>query len=166
MYIYIYIYIYYSKTKSFFFFFKSCSPFTPLFIYLFAFFSLDSPLFSFRVLFLSFILNLTPQRSQVSVVLRRSDLLIRNILEGFSTDSEIALMAFFFHLSYLVDSKFCIKICLRNPDSRPQSDNMLFAIDWICIVLPAPDTFRVFFRRPYRYFLPKGLSVPSAQPAM
>ena len=170
----LHIYIYSGKIKSFFFFSLNLilrSP--PLFIHFPSFFSLFFLFFSLFLLFLSFIplffhlyflflyflLNLTPQRLQVSVVFHGSNLLNHNHLETYSIDSEIALMSFLF-LSPIIPSQLRV---LRNPNSWPQSENMLPAIGWISIVLLAPDTFRAFFWRPSRYFPPKGWSVSSAQ---
>ena len=128
---------------------------------------LPHPLYFFFSFKLFLFYHQIPQRSLVSVVLHGSDLLNHNHLDAFSNDSEIALMAFlFFHLSYFVDSEFCIQIFLRNPGSQLLSDSMLSTICWSCIVQLAPDIFQAFFRCPLRDFPPTILSVLSAQPAL
>ena len=96
----IYVYMDIGKTNSFLCFLFFLFP-TPVFIFLFS-----SKLFLFY--------HLTPQRLLVSVMIHGFDLLFHNFLEAFSVDSEIARMTFlfFFLQSYLVDSKYCIKIFL------------------------------------------------------
>ena len=143
----IYLYMYIGKTKSF------------LCTFSFLFFLIYAPRhFLFSSKFFLFYHQI-PQCLLVSVVLHGSDLLIHNNLDAFSVDSEITLMAFLFFLqSYLVDSEFCIKIFLWNPDSQLLSDNILSTICWICIVLLALDTFQAFFHRPLRYVPPMRLS--------
>ena len=108
---FMYISMYIEKTKSLFFlFFSDFLPPTSFFFFLF------QTLSSLRSMDLIF----------YSITISN---LLRPILK-------ITLRAFL--QLYLVDSEFCIKIILRNPSSQLQSDYMLSAICWICIVLLAP----------------------------
>ena len=49
-----------------------------------------------------------------------------------------------------------MKVFLQNPDSRPQSDNILSAIGWTYVILPAYDIFRGFFSKATLIFSSQG----------